>query len=179
MPGGTKLAFGVFSKEKLLGAITFGVGPANVYKMIAEASPRDCLTLSRLWLSDKLPANSESRVLGIVLRALKRFTQIKFIVSYADPAKGHLGIIYQATGWVYTGLSEAMPKFDLGDGRPRHSRSLSHSHGSHSVKFFKECGVSVNVLPQSRKHRYFYFLDKACQQKLNVSLKPYPKKEVK
>ena len=177
MPGGTKLAFGVFLGDRLYGAITFGSGPANVYRMVEGAKPLDCLTLSRLWLSDELPSNSESRVLGIALRALKRFTRIRFLVSYADPAQGHIGTIYQATGWVYTGLSEAMPMFDIGDGKPRHSRSLSHTYGSHSVKHFESCGVKVRVVPQSRKHRYFYFLDTDFQGKLKVLPQAYPKKE--
>ncbi len=178
LPGGTKLAFGVFLENRLLGAITFGSGPANAYRMVEGAKPSDCLTLSRLWLSDELPSNSESRVLGVALRALKRFTRIRFIVSYADPSHGHLGTIYQATGWIYTGLSEGMPLFDIGDGKPRHSRSLSHSFGSHSMKHFENFGVRVRVVAQSRKHRYFYFLDSKLQPKLKVIPKPYPKKEV-
>jgi len=177
MPGGTKLAFGTFLNNRLLGAITFGSGPANVHRLVDNAFPSDCMTLTRLWLSDELPSNSESRTIGIALRSLKRFTNTKFIVSYADPTQGHLGTIYQATGWIYTGLSEAMPKFDLGDGRLRHSRSLSHSFGSHSTKHFKSYGVRVRVVPQSPKHRYIYFLDSSYKTKLRVSTSPYPKKE--
>ncbi|ACZ62386.1 MULTISPECIES: hypothetical protein [Dehalococcoides] len=177
MPGGTKLAFGVFFEGRLEGAITFGSGPANAYKMVSEASPSDCLTLSRLWLSDSLPSNSESRVLGVTLRALRKHTKTKFVISYADPSQGHLGTIYQATGWVYTGLSLAMPMFDIGDGKPRHSRSLSHSFGSHSIKHFNSHGVEVRVIPQSHKHRYFYFLDKEYKGRLRVEPKSYPKKK--
>jgi hypothetical protein len=100
LPGGTCLAFGVFIAGSLLGAMTFGVGPTNAYSLVGGAKPDDCLTLTRLWLSDALPRNSESRVVGIVLRNLKQHTKVKFLVSYADPAQGHLGIIYQATGWL-------------------------------------------------------------------------------
>ena len=176
IPGGTKLTFGTLVNGKLLGAITFGVGPHNAYKLVEGAVPSDCLTLTRLWLSDELPANSESRTIAICLRALRKNTQVKFVVSYADPSQGHLGTIYQATGWIYTRLSEAMPMFDLGDGRLRHSRSLSHAYGSQSLKHFKTYGLKVKVVPQSRKHRYMYFLDKSCQENLTVSAFPYPKK---
>ena len=133
------------------------------------------MTLTRLWLSDELPVNSESRVIGISLRAIGKNTKVKFLLSYADPSQGHLGTIYQATGWTYTGLSEAMPLFDLGDGKLRHSRSLSHAYGSHSLKYFKSCGVRVTVVPQSRKHRYIYFLDKSYQDNLTVPVFSYPK----
>ncbi|MFC2066830.1 DNA methyltransferase [Chloroflexota bacterium] len=175
-PGGTKLAFGTFAEGKLLGAITFGSGPQNAYQLVASATPEDCLTLSRLWLSDELLPNSESRVIGICLRALKKHTSVKFLISYADPSQGHLGTIYQATGWTYIGLSEAMPMFDLGDKRLCHSRSLSHAYGSHSVKHFESCGVKIKVVPQPRKHRYIYFLDRSCKERLTVSIRPYPRK---
>ena len=177
LPGGTKLAFGTSLEGKLLGAITFGVGPYNSFSLVEEACPDDCLTLTRLWLSEKLPSNSESRVLSVCLRYLRKYTKLKFIITYADPAQGHVGTIYQATGWLYTGLSEPTPKFDIGDGIARHSRSLAHAFGSHSLKYLSERGLKVKVLPQIPKHRYVYFLDKNCRNKLKAPVLPYPKKE--
>jgi hypothetical protein len=176
-PGCTKLCFGVFSGDRLLGAITYGAGPANAFKLVEGALNDDCLTLTRLWLSGELPRNSESRVIAISLRYLKKYTKVKFTVTYADPVQGHVGTIYQATGWLYTGLSEAMPKFDLGDGIARHSRSFSHAFGSHSLKYLEECGLQVKALPQHPKHRYIYFLDESLKNKLKPHVLPYPKKE--
>ncbi len=117
-------------------------------------------------------------MIGIVLRALRVNTSLKFLVSYADPSQGHVGTIYQATNWIYTGLSEATPLYDIGDGVARHSRSLSHAYGSHSVKHFKRHGVDVQLVPQVRKHRYVYFFDRALRQRLNVPELPYPMLEV-
>ena len=176
-PGGTKLAFGVFVGMRLLGAIILGVGPTNAHRMVAGAGPEDCLALTRLYLSDDLPKNSESKVLGIVLRNLKRHTNVRFLISYADPAQGHLGTIYQATNWLYTGLSEAMPLYDLGDGKARHSRSLAHAFGTHSVKYFKKHGIKVTKVPQSRKHRYVYFLNSSWRSRLIGQVLPYPKEK--
>ena len=177
LPGGTRLAFGVFLGRQLLGALTLGVGPYNAHRLVEGTASDDCLTLSRLWLDDRLLANSESRVLGVVLRNLRRHTNLKFIVSYADPAHGHLGIIYQATGWTYTGLSEATASYDLGDGKVRHSRSLGHAFGTRSVHHFAGHGIEVKLLPQSRKHRYLYFLEPAWRARLRGPVLPYPKKE--
>jgi hypothetical protein len=178
LPGGTRLAFGVFLGCRLLGALTLGVGPLNAYSLVEGATPDDCLTLARLWLSDELPQNSESRFLGVVLRGLKRHSRLKFLISYADPAQGHLGIIYQATGWLYTGLSEAMSLYDVGDGKARHSRSLSHAYGTHSVEHFSRHGVSVKLVPQQAKHRYVYFLDPSWRDRLQGTVLAYPKREV-
>ena len=83
-----------------MGALALGAGPAQAYALVDGAKPADCLVLTRLWFSDALPANSESRVLGIVLRALRNRASVKFLVSYADPTQGHVGTIYQATGWL-------------------------------------------------------------------------------
>jgi hypothetical protein len=178
LPGGTRLAFGVFLGSRFMGALTLGVGPLNAYSLVQRATPDDCLTLTRLWLSDQLPRNSESRVLGISLRSLRRHTSLKFLVTYADPAQGHLGTIYQATGWLYTGLSKAMPLYDVGDGKARHSRSLSHAYGTHSLEHFSRHGVQVKLVPQQAKHRYLYFLDPTWRERLKGPALPYPKPEV-
>ena len=176
-PGATQLAFGVFLSGRLSGAATFGSGPTNAYRLVDGAAPDDCATLSRLWLSAELPSNSESRVIGLVLRALRRHIGVKFVLTYADPSQGHLGVIYQATNWLYTGLSEAMPLYDVGDGVARHSRSLSHAYGSHSVAHFARHGVEVRRVVQQRKHRYVYFLDPSWRPRLRAPVLPYPKKE--
>lgn len=177
MPGGTKLALGVFLDVRLLGTMTFGVGPFNVPSLVKGASSSDCLTLTRLWLADELPRNSESRVLSAASRALRKNTTVKFLIAYADPSQGHVGTIYQAANWLYTGLSEAMPLYDIGDGKARHSRSLSHAYGSHSVRHFSQHGVTVRLVPQARKHRYLYFLDPAWRSRLRVPVVSYPKQE--
>jgi hypothetical protein len=154
-----------------------GAGPSNAYSLLNGATPDDCLTLSRLWLCDESPHNSESRFIGIVTRALKRNTDLKFLVSYADPSQGHLGTIYQATGWAYIGLSQATPLYDIGDGRHYHSRSLSHSFGSHGLAHFQHHGIDVKLVPQAAKHRYLYFLDPTWRVRLRVLELTYPKKE--
>lgn len=176
-PGGTQICLGVFARGYLTGALTFGVGPTNAHRLVGDASPRDCMTLTRLWLSDDLPTNSESFVIGQSLRALRKHTDVKFVLSYADPARGHLGTIYQATNWIYTGRSEASPMYDLGDGIPRHSRTVSHAIGSHSRRHLADHGVKVRLVRQSAKHRYVYFLNRSWRSRLTVPELPYPKKE--
>ena len=176
-PGGTRLSFGVYLDARLLGALTFGVGPYLGYKLVKDASPDDVVTLTRLWLSDDLPKNSESHVIGIVLRSLRKDTSLKFVLAYSDPAAGHVGTIYQATNWLYTGLSSATPLYDIGDGIMHHSRSLAHQLGSHSIRYLTYRGIVVKTVPQMAKHRYIYFLDDSWRTRLLVPVLPYPKKE--
>ena len=176
LPGGTQIAFGVFGGARLLGAVVLGAGPALAYRLVEGAGIGDCLTLTRLWLADELPNNCASRVLGIVLRAMRRYTEVKFVFSYADPSHGHVGTIYQASGWIYTGLSQATPSYDIGDGKARHSRSFSHVFGTRSALHFAAYGVVIRRVPQTPKHRYVYFLDRERRSRLSVPALPYPKK---
>ena len=177
MPGGTMLSFGVFHRGRLYGGLTLGAGPAQAFRLVRDAAASDCLALTRLWLSDALPMNSESRIIAAVIRALRRYTRVRFLVCYADPAVGHVGVIYQATGWLYTGLSDASPLYDIGDGRLRHSRSFSHGFGTHSTRHFQRQGVDLHAVPQQAKHRYLYPLDPAVRDRILVPILPYPRKE--
>ena len=177
MAAGSKLAFGVFASSSLAGVLTLGVGPKNAHRLVRDAGPDDCLTLTRLWLDDQLPRNAASRVLGLVIRALRRHTSLRFVLSYADPAAGHVGTVYQATGWLYTGLSEGTPLYDLGDGIPRHSRSLGHAYGTRSLAYLHAQGIDVRLVAQGRKHRYLFPLHHSARERLTVPILPYPKRE--
>ena len=43
-PAGTLLQFGVFLNSRILGTMTFGVGPALVHSLVDGATPDDCIT---------------------------------------------------------------------------------------------------------------------------------------
>lgn len=177
-PGGTKMSFGIFVSHGLKGAITLGAGPFLAYRLVEGAGRDNYLCLTRLWLSDELPRNSESRVIGILIRCLRRFTSLKFLVAYSDPDAGHLGTIYQATNWLYTGPSAATPQYDFGDGIIRHSRSVGQVFGTHSLRQFEAKGISVRLVPQSPKYRYINFIDPKWRSRLKVPVLPYPKRRV-
>jgi len=53
---------------------------------------RGTASASRLWLAHELPRNSESRVLAMGLCGLRRYSAVRFLVSYADPAVAPGGV---------------------------------------------------------------------------------------
>lgn len=180
MCAGARLSLGVFAGERLAGVVALNAGPVGGPRLVDGAGTRDCLSLARLWLADDLPRNSESRVLALVVRTLRRHTAVKFVVSYADPAVApgglpHIGYVYQAAGWVYTGLSEPQPLFDLGDGRPMHTRSVASVWGTHSKPFLEQQGLRIREFPTVGKHRYVCFVDPSWRDRLRVPVLPYPK----
>jgi hypothetical protein len=178
-PGGSVLNFGIFSSERLVGVAVLGVGPANLHCLFRDAQGHQVLCLTRLWLDERLGRNSESRALAIILRQLRQHQSlVKAVVAYSDPLAGHNGGIYRAAGFLYLGQSTAMPKYQLPDGSIYHSRSLSHSFGTHSVRHFQSHGVKVALVPQASKFVYVALVDPGWRERLLRPPQPYPKREI-
>ena len=110
-------SFGAFVGDELKGVVTVGV-PASwsaraglvgetykQYKSNPLSRANDVHELNRLWMADELPRNSESRFVGWCLRQLRRHNPSIILVSYADGSMGHVGWVYQATNFFYTGTS--------------------------------------------------------------------------
>ncbi len=180
-PGGTALALGIFVGDRLLGVVTLGNGPRSFSQTVRGASQRDFLVLTRLWLHADCPRNSETHILGQAVRLLRHGTGLKFLVSYADPSAAgpdgvpHVGYVYQAASWMYIGFSHAMPLLDLGDGIPRHLRSVNSALGTHSVRHLQASGLIPRLVPQAAKHAYLFFIDRRWRKRLLVPVLPYPK----
>ena len=120
--------------------------------------------LNRLCVNDNLPKNSLSRFVSLSMKLLPK---PMILVSYADTAQGHIGYIYQATNWIYTGLS-AKRTDPVG---------IGNKHGRHA-----KWGGELEDRP--RKHRYVYIIaDKRSRadimDSLRYSAEPYPKGESK
>ena len=175
MPAAARLCFGVYQDDVLAGAIVFTAGARQGHKLLVAARPQEVATLARLWLSDGLPKNAESRVIGVVLRHLRRHTDWKLLLSYADPSVGHVGIIYQATGWLYLGSSSPTSYVDLGDGQLLHPRTVYERYGSNAIGHLRRTGIPAHRQPVASKYRYAYLLDPSWHWRLRETPKTYPK----
>ena len=175
-PGGALHNYGVFVGGKLLGVVVLGVGPANVRRLFRDARQEEVVCLARFWLDDRLGSNAESRAIGVILRGLRRWqSTVKALVAYSDPAVGHSGVIYRAVGFLYLGESEATSLYRLPDGSVHHSRSLSHVFGTHSRRHFRDHGVIVDLVPQTRKLIYVALINPGWRERLTRSVLPYVK----
>jgi hypothetical protein len=175
MPTAPMVSFGVYRCRRLLGAVVLTTGMRNTHRVLLGSRPLDVLVLARLWLSDDLPRNSESRVLGVVARDLRRSSRWKALVSYADPGAGHDGGIYRAAGWLYLGQGIAEPYVLLPDGRLHHPRSVSHQLGTNHVGHLSRTGVPARRVPVAGKHRYVCVLDRSWTWRLAVAPRPFPR----
>ena len=96
-------AYGLFEYGELNGVITYGTPPSSTLcKGICGAVwEHNVLELNRLVLRNNKP-NEASRLVG---GSLKLLPKPSVVVSFADTAQKHQGIVYQATNFIYTGLS--------------------------------------------------------------------------
>lgn len=174
MPAAPRRCFGIYLDEHLVGAVVFTTGARQGHRLLAAAHPQDVATLARMWLRDDLPRNSESRVLGIVLRHLRRTTEWKLVLSYADPAVGHVGTIYQASGWHYLGMTAGETYVRLADGKLHHPRSVYERFGSNRIGHLRATGIAAQREPVAGKHRYAYVLDPSWGWRLRGLAEPFP-----
>src|SRR5512136_439793 len=95
-------AFGAFVDGQLIGVVTYGTpASAPLREGICGKEYSDqVLELNRLCCENS--ANVASELVGKSLRLLPK---PKIVVSYADTEQGHIGYVYQATNFIYTGLS--------------------------------------------------------------------------
>lgn len=146
-------AFGLFDGLEILGVLIYGK-PANQNLCQGVCGPEEServLELTRLWVQDGTPKNTESFFIGQTLRMLPSSYDI--IVSYADLSAGHSGVIYQATNWIYTGLSDAHLIWILEGKETKHSRHLFDAVGGiNKAKQFY--GSEMQSIQRGRKHRY-------------------------
>ena len=117
--------FGLYNEGNLIGAMLYGsLGMANAWRKYGE-NEKDVLELRRLCCIDATPKNTESYFIGKTLKWLKRNTEVKTIVSYADCNQGHEGVIYRASNFLFKGkTSKGRVIIRREDGKQYHDKTI-------------------------------------------------------
>ena len=114
----------------------------------------------------------------VVSNSFKLLPKPLIVVSYADSNQNHNGYVYQATNFIYTGLSKERSKFIMG-GKDLSERTLSgYQKGLTRQEVIKKYNIKTEK--QLGKHRYIYFLGNKAEKKqrlkdLLLNQEPYPK----
>lgn len=99
----TSYCFKLVHNDIIIGAMLFGsLGMAGVYKKYVDTES-EIIELRRLCCIDDTPKCTESFFVGKAIKWLKKNTQIKKIISYADLHYNHEGIIYKASNFKLLG----------------------------------------------------------------------------
>ena len=156
-------AYGLFDEDEMVGCITFGspASPSLVKGVCGGQYRKEVIELNRLVLKNNHPNEASY----LASQALKMLPKPRVVVSYADTAQGHVGTIYQATNFLFTGTTKPRTDIDTGDKHSRHYEGIT----DYSKRKFR-----------SAKHRYIMLLGskverKHMQKALRYQILPYPK----
>jgi hypothetical protein len=169
-------AFGLIKDGELVGVVSYGTPASNTLcrGICGDDYEKTVVELNRLVLRDNLP-NEASRLVG---KSLKMLPTPLIVVSFADTKQDHLGIVYQATNFLYTGLSTKRNEWAVKGMEHIHSRTLSHGNTLDSIK--EKYGDDFYYRERSRKHRYIILLGNKTEKRkmrslLRYEVQPYPK----
>ena len=173
-------AFGLFDNEgEIKGVIIYGTPSSSSLRsgICGIHEKNNVIELTRLWVCDTVPKNGESYLIGNTLKLVNK----EIIVSYAEIQQGHTGVVYQATNWVYTGLSAKRTNWTI-EGDNRHCQTIADKYNAIEIR--EKYGDRFKLVERPRKHRYVYFNCNAKRKKyllskLNYQPQCYPKNKIK
>jgi hypothetical protein len=173
-------AFGLFDNLGITqGIVTYGTPVSNTLRNLWNGTYK-LMELNRLVINEGLEKNVLS---FLVSKSLKMLPNPMVIVSYADTSKNHHGYIYQATNWIYTGLSAEFKDYYVRGMEHLHNGTIMDmSRGQENrVEWLRQkFGNDLIMIERPRKHRYFIFIGnkkdcKKMKQMLPYKIEPYPK----
>ena len=153
-------AFGLFNdKNILVGVVTFGMPPSSTLaESVCGSDLKEyVLELNRLVVNDGLPKNTLS---FFVANAIKKIPNNKIVVSFADANMNHNGYIYQATNFIYTGVSSNTTKLIDKYGEEFHFRNIGHKQKSLKKEINLIDRIVLNLSDDLLKEEYRTILDK-------------------
>ena len=167
-------AFGLFSGSDLIGVVTYGIPPSPALCMgvCGEEHSSKVVELNRLCLQ----YNDKNQSSFLISQSLKMLPKPKIVVSYADTSLGHVGYVYQATNFLYTGLSARRTEWRI-IGSNLHSKTITEQS---TLEERTSNPDKYEVVERPQKHRYIYITGSKKDRKLltkclNYKELPYPK----
>ena len=173
---------GVLGNGELVGIITYGFPFSSSLRSGIAGSmyEKRVLELNRLCLLN----NKKNEASMLVGGSLKLLPNDSIVVSFADTEQNHYGYVYQATNFLYTGLSAKRSDYIMrGKEHMHHQNILDEFRGSktRTKDMLNKYGDLMYIKERSRKHRYIIFVGnkrfkKMARKSLKYEIKPYPKK---
>tara|TARA_R110000868_G_scaffold335665_1_gene596545 strand:- start:1145 stop:1801 length:657 start_codon:yes stop_codon:yes gene_type:complete len=169
-------AFGAYKNNILVGVVTYGVSASSTLRqgVCGKKWTDNVYELNRLCC-----ANEKNFASEFVAKSMQMLPKPTIVVSYADTEQGHVGYVYQATNFLYTGLSTKFkdPKVK----GLEHQHHATYAHGLTNAEVIEKYGEdNVYFVERARKHRYVFFVGSKIDKKkmrndLTYEVLPYPK----
>ena len=177
LPPQPHVRVGVWEAGKFVGVVLFSRGASTDLLTPYGLGQQEGCELTRVALREH--ASAVTRIVALSLKFLKKqCPALRLVVSFADPAHGHHGGIYQGGGWIYSGTTLPDQAFLGPDGKRWHSRTISSTgkrkmFGKVRKVWRRDQCTRINT---PGKHRYLMPLDEEMRQRIAKLAKPYPKR---
>ena len=149
-PGVCTLVLGMRLKNEwnnFIGIIVFALPPRETSKRYGG----ETWELARLWLQDTIPQNAETWLISQSVKYIrKNLSNVKVLVSYADPSAGHKGTIYKAANWISDGRTDQERK------TPRFDYACADTGKRYSRRGHVPDGVNITRIARVSKYRFIY-----------------------
>lgn len=180
MPAGKVVRVGVWESGLYVGCVLFARGSNKYLGLPFGLSQTECVELVRVALCRH--ETPTSRVVAIACRMLKQQSPgLRLILSFADMAQNHIGTLYQAAGWTYSGVGtdDARSRPYLArDGSIQHWRTVAGVLASRRRPSTVAAAQALGFVPLDKKpkHRYLLALDAEMRARIAPLAKPYPRR---
>ncbi len=173
-------AFGMFQNNELIGIVTYGTPPSSTLRrgVAGDDYIDKILELNRLVLK----YNCKNEASRLISKSLKMLPE-SVVVSFADTEQGHVGYVYQACNFYYTGLSAKRTDWKIKGKEHLHGQTIADEFRgvqNRSQAIREKYGDDFYLQERSRKHRYVYIVGsktfkKKALQSLKYDIMNYPK----
>ena len=172
VPASKLIKFGVWENNVFKGCVVFGGGANKFISSPYGLQTGEVCELVRVALRQH--DNPVTKIVSICLKLLKKhYPKLKLVISYADENQGHVGGIYKAGNWIYTG-EFANERGIMFLGKLKHRRTINQRYGSSKIEYLKTIDPNVSVLKGKSKHKYIYPLDSSIKKDLLSLSRTFP-----
>jgi hypothetical protein len=175
-----KYSLGIYIDGDIKGVIQlgWGVNPKETQKKVKGTKEGEWLELVKMWTANEVPPNTGSKAMGLMFQWIRdNQPHIKWLITFANGAAGHVGTQYQASNWIYTGYNKVGGMWVTKEGEMIHNLTLMYNDKIPNTK--RETLESIYGTPLYRvvggQFRYFYFIHKGERKNLTLDELPYPK----
>ena len=162
-------AYNIYNdNDEWCGCIIYGGGANNNLAKCFGKNSGEVLELERVALNGK--QEQTSKAIAMTLKQLHIDNPLcKIVVSYSDHRQKHIGTIYQATNWIYLGMSITNDMQYLLNGKWTHCRTIDSRPDKDILR------KTLPTRENSNKFKYIFCFDKKERKEYLKKALPYPK----
>lgn len=179
--------FGLYNNDSLISVVSFGTVNFNPkrskFALIVQNYNLRIIQLTRGGTRFDAPKGTPSRTISLALQEIKKDLGCALIVAYSDTKWNEIGTIYQASNFLYLGLTnpKGQANYIVG-GKFLSGWSVRKKFGTRDLKKLRLIAGDVIRIPLTPKHMYVYpnankVLNSKIKKDLAALSKPYPKRK--